>query len=289
MFRNCTTRGMTCVTIEELQGVADGGNWPPENAWLLAQELLEHFGSPDPKLRDTLSYTMMERLVSERLLNLEEQLVLLKTALDDHHLYAGIGETETDSVFLRSFSVLVVPIILGEDLDEGRLSESVVVDTLDRVFDYARAERDWRGYVVDKGWAHAVAHTADALGVVARHPRMPIHRLSEVFSTIQYLATLPYPLGYLEDDRLAYAAYQIIESGRVSTSMLDKWLNRFQRLVGPDDGVETLGGANAEHVLRSLYFRFRAKDTAHPYLDAIQKALDRFDIFLPEASTDDDA
>ena len=33
-------------------------------------------------------------------------------------------------------------------------------------------ERDLRGFVPGKGWAHAVAHGADALGTLARSPHV---------------------------------------------------------------------------------------------------------------------
>ncbi len=245
----------------------------------MAEILLQNFGSTDLKLRDTLSFTLLERLVEDDLLSQGHLLSLLQVALDDHHLLAGIGESGTDSVFGRSFSVLVAPMVLGPDLGAGELSEDVVVWTLDRVLAYAWAERDWRGYIAGKGWAHAVAHTADALSVVGRHPKTPVARVPDVLSAIHHLATLPYPLGYLEDDRLAIAAYQILQSGRLSAPVTQAWLDSFQ-MLGLDDQAKTLSGANAEHFLRSLYFRFRANDREHSWLDPIQAALDRFDIFL---------
>lgn len=268
------------IRIEELEQLAGRAGWPPSEPWSLAEALLENFGSADPQLRDTLSFILMDRLIEEDLLTRGERVALLKAALDDRHLFAGIGESGTDSVFRRSFSVLVMPMVLGPDLGAGELPEDLVVWALDRVLVYARAERDWRGYVADKGWAHTVAHTADALWMVGRHPRTPVTRVPDVLCAIHDLATLTYPLGYLEDDRLAFAAYQLMQSGRLSADAIQAWLDSFQPLTGPDDQAETLGGANAEHFLRSLYFRFRAKDREHAWLDPIQAALDRFDIFL---------
>ncbi len=268
------------IRIAELEQLANRVGWPPSHAWPLAEALLENFGSTDPQLRDTLSYILMDRLIEEGLLTRGERVALLKAALDDCHLFARIGESGTDSVFRRSFSVLVVPMVLGSDLGTRELPEDLVVWALDRVLAYARAERDWRGYVPDKGWAHAVAHTADALEIAGRHPKTPTTRMSDVLSVIHHLATVPYPLGYREDDRLAFAAYQLMQSGRLSADAIQAWLDSFQLLIGPDDQAETLGDANAEHFLRSLYFRFRAKDREHAWLDPIHAALDRFDIFL---------
>ena len=266
--------------IAELEQLAEGIGWPPSNAWSLAEALLENFASPDLRLRDMLSFTLMDRLIEQGLLTLGERLALLQAALDDRHLFAGIGESGTDSVFRRSFSVLMVPMVLGPDLRAGEVPEDLVIWALDQLMAYTRSERDWRGYVADKGWAHAVAHTADALWIGGRHPRTPVTRVPDVLFAIHDLATLTYPLGYLEDDRLAFAAYQIIQPGRLRTDAIQAWLDSFQRPTGADDQVQTLGAANAEHFLRSLYFRFRAKDREHAWLDPIQAALDRFDLFL---------
>lgn len=271
---------MTTIRSEELEKLASGEGWPPFHAWTLAEAILENFASSDLWLRDTLSFTLMARLVEEGLLTLGEREALLQSALDERHLFARIGESGTDSVFRRSFSVLMVPMILGSDLVASELPEDLVVRALDCVLAYAREERDWRGYVAGKGWAHAVAHTADALSTVGRHPKIPMTRVPEVLTTIHYMATLPYPLGYLEDDRLAYAAYQLMRSGRLSVDAMQSWLDGFQLLTGPDDQAETLGSANAEHFLRSLYFRFRANDREHFWIEPIQEVIDRFDIFL---------
>jgi hypothetical protein len=274
------------IGVEALERLTAGVGWPPSPAGPLAEALLEEFASPDPRVRDTLALTLMERLMVEGRLTLDERMALLRAALDDGHLFAAVGERGTDSVFRRSFSVLMVPLVLEADFRVGELPADLVEWALDRVTAYARAERDWRGYVVGKGWAHAVAHTADALGAVGGHPRTPTARLSDVLSAIYDLATLPYPLGYREDDRLAWAAYRVIQSGRLGRTAVQDWLDRFQRRIGPHEQAEALGEANAEHFLRSLYFRFRAKDREDAWLDPIQAALDRLDLFRPYLTPD---
>ena len=42
----------------------------------------------------------------------------------------------------------------------------------DRIATWYVRERDLRGFVPGKGWAHAVAHGADALGALGRLPHL---------------------------------------------------------------------------------------------------------------------
>lgn len=104
-----------------------------------------------------------------------------------------------------------------------------------------------------------VAHTADAISIDGCHPKTAEPRVPDAISAIHNLTMLPYPLGYLEDDRMALATYQLMQSGRLSAGAIQAWLDSFQLLAGHDDETETLGGTNAEHVLQSLFFRVRRK------------------------------
>lgn len=260
--------------------------WPSDlDGDRLGFRLLENFRSPDPKLRDGLSYGLLARLVEDNRLSPSGVRTLLYKALDDDHLFLHIGSQEDDSVFLRSFSVLVIPLVLETPASRKALAPEDVAYAKTAVLRYAREEQDWRGYVTGKGWAHAVAHTADALGSLGCDAAVNRDGRREILDGLHHLAMLPYPLGFLEDDRLAYAVFQMLQSGRLKEPEFFQWLESFHRVEdrveGPDDGAQTLSGANAMHVLRSLYVRLLHQDTAHPWLGPVLRAADRFDVFLP--------
>jgi hypothetical protein len=270
----------TWQDLPTLSRLLDGEGWPPVDAWELAVALLDNLGSPDPRLRDELSLTLLWRLVDEDRLAPSQQEALLRLATDADHLFSAIGSQGDDTVFRRTFSVLVVPMVVGADSERLRLTPAAVEASRMAVMAYARGERDWRGYVPGKGWAHAVAHTADALGALGLHPHTPPTDAVALLTTIHDLATVPYPLGYLEDDRLAFAAWRLMQSGRVPDESLEHWLDGFQLLDDRDDQGATLGGANALHFLRGLYFRLKAQDPGHGWLGRVAEAANRFDIFL---------
>ena len=82
---------------------------------------------------------------------------------------------DTDSVFRRSFSALVLPSASPATTSRPLVPGGKVLEWGDRVATWLLRERDLRGFVPGKGWAHAVAHGADALGTLAAvaAPRPP--------------------------------------------------------------------------------------------------------------------
>ncbi|KRW91135.1 hypothetical protein SD51_10635 [Alicyclobacillus tengchongensis] len=107
-------------------------------------------------------------------------------------------------------------------------------DTIHSVLSYAREERDRRGYISGKGWAHTIAHTADSLDSCAQHPWSTDSERLAVLHRVVDLATLPNPIYFQEDDRLAFTASRILEKGLVTTDALENWLNRFTKLENPE-------------------------------------------------------
>lgn len=251
----------------------------------LALALLDNLASPDPHLRDTLSLTLLDRLIEGARLGPSERERLLSSALDEHHLFWGIGRAGDDSVFSRTFSVLVVGALIEHDRQDPKLAPALVEGAAAAVAAYARRERDWRGYVAGKGWAHAVAHTADALGSLGAHPAMPASGVPAILQCLADLASVPFALGFLEDDRLALAAWRIMRLPKVPAPALDAWLAGFD--IPPEaTDVEpgTLMGSNQEHFLRSLYFRWLGTDASSPWLGKIRAAVGRFDLYGSAAS-----
>ncbi len=244
----------------------------------LALALLDNLSSPDPHLRDTLSLTLLDRLIECARLGPAERECLLAAAIDERHLFWALGQAGDDSVFSRTFSVLVVGALIEHDREDPQLAPAAVESAAAAVQAYARRERDWRGYIAAKGWAHAVAHTADALGSLAAHPAVPAPGALRLLQCLADLARVPFALGFLEDDRLALAAWRIMRLGKVPNRTLSDWLAGFD--IPPeatDVEAGTLMSSNQEHFLRSLYFRWVRADASSLWLEAILAAIDRFD------------
>ena len=224
----------------------------------LTAELTAMLGSPDPEQRDGIAYpalaTWVERGVYDDLL----------VGLGDGMaagLAVGVGDEGTDSVFRRSFSVLVLAECLDRGTHEHLLTPGQVLQWGDRIATWYLRERDTRGYVPTKGWAHAVAHGADAIGVLATSPHLAAPELTVLLDVLadRLLARHTGLLTSGEPDRMARATMQVLRRNLVDLKVLEPWINRIASAAAPLGGTEDrdpyLDTGNAQAFLRALYLQ----------------------------------
>src|SRR5204863_6546672 len=96
------------------------------DSFAFARALLSNFASADGELRDELSYMIFANgIIAKQKLTPEQLEKLLGTALDTGHLFYKIGECNTDSVFMRSFSNLVIAALLYSDAYRSTFSAEI--------------------------------------------------------------------------------------------------------------------------------------------------------------------
>jgi len=224
----------------------------------LTAELTRMLGSPDPAQRDGTAYptltTWVERGVYDDLL----------AGLGDGMaagLRVGIGESGTDTVFRRSFSALVLAECIARDNGRPLLPGGKILDWGDRLAAWLLREKDVRGFVPGKGWAHAVAHGADAIGTVAASPHVATPELTVLLDVIADRLILPVDRLFTagEPDRLAMATMRVLRRNAVPLRVLEPWIARLAAAAGTrgsyDDRDPFLIGGNAEAFLRALYLQ----------------------------------
>ena len=237
------------------QGLAVPADRPLDD---LTAELTRMLGSPDPAQRDGTAYptlaTWIERGVYDDLLSgLGDGMAL--------GLQVGLGETDTDSVFRRSFSALVLGECIARDNARPLMAGGKILEWGDRVATWLLRERDLRGFVPGNGWAHAVAHGADALGTLAQSTHLETNELTVVLDVIADRLLLPVERLFAagEPDRLALATMKVLRRDLVPLRVLEPWIARLGAAAGTrssyDDRDPFLPGGNAEAFLRSLYLQ----------------------------------
>ncbi|MEK5166311.1 DUF2785 domain-containing protein [Paenibacillus sp. FSL R5-0527] len=241
--------------------------------------MMDHIGAPDPFLRDELIYTTLQHWVTQGMYTSDQLLQLLHICLDKHHLFYKIGEKGTDSVFTRSFSVLLVPLILFADRQNPFLRGGDTEMIKNELVAYLLMENDLRGYTGDTGWAHAMAHTADAFEDLARSEHMRQPALVEILNTFQAkICNHQYTFINEEDERTVAAVVTVLDRNILADDEIAGWIERFGAAPKPgrfpDDHVL---GTNVKCFLRSLYFRVLNHKAHHKYTDIILKTLRRLE------------
>jgi Protein of unknown function (DUF2785) len=223
----------------------------------LTAELTTMLGSTDPVERDETAYPILSAWIAEGVY--DDLLAGLGDGMATG-LTQGLGETGTDSVFRRSFSALVLAECVARDNEQSLLPAARLLDWGDRVSGWLVRERDVRGFVPGKGWAHAVAHGADAIGTLAgsTHFRLPeLTVLLDVLADRVLLAT-PTPLTSGEPDRLAAAAMAVFRRRLVPLRIIEPWLARITAAAtatGPEEEDPYLTTGNPEAFLRALHLQ----------------------------------
>lgn len=243
------------------QVVADGLTVPTDRPLGdLTAELTRMLGDPDPDRRDEIALptlcTWIERGVYDDLL----------LGLGDGMsagLRAGIETPGTDDVFRRSFSALVLGVCLDRANTHDLVPLATVLDWGDRLATWLLREQDLRGFVEGKGWAHAVAHGADALGSLGESPHLGASELTVLLDVVadRVLAEpLPHqsPLDHGELDRLAIATLRLLRRDLLPLNVLEPWVNRVasaasDAMAGPGDQDPYPRWNHAEGFLRALY------------------------------------
>ncbi len=272
-----------------LQSIVENAYHLPKDvdAFAFSITLIENFASTDSELRDELSYMILANaIIDKQKLTAEQLEKLLNIVMDDRHLFYGIGEIDTDTVFMRSFSTLIIAAILYSDARKPELSMEVIDRTKSALLDYAQKEQDWRGYVDGKGWVHAMAHLADALDECAQNRKMDEQDRKEILDALSELARLSEPLYAEEDIRLATVAYHIILGKEVDDEALSNWVDSCY-VEREADVTSWTRGTNVKNFLRSLYFLLHWDGAAPVLTEHISRVLKKQDeVYLESRGTD---
>lgn len=183
-----------------------------ENAFDIAIEMLKGIGSIDPVLRDDLIFSIFSKWIKDDVFTYVQLQKILLISIDDEHLFYKLGEINHDSVFTRTFSLLVIAVILYKSNEKEFINLSDFEKVKQRLFQYAVKEKDIRGYVEEKGWGHSIVHLADCLDELAKNQNLNNMDLLMILKIIN-LRIVESENVYVceEDERLVTAVCAILE------------------------------------------------------------------------------
>ena len=251
------------------QVVADGLKVPQDRSLVeMTEDLTRMLGDPDPEVRDGIAFPTMATWIDEGVY--DDLLVGLGDGMC-HGLDIGLGDIESDSVFRRSFSALILTECIDRTTKAALGGPNVVLRWGDRIMSWYSRERDLRGFVPGKGWAHAVAHGADALGALARSPVLGRLELTVILDVIADRLLLPTEAFFVcgEGDRLAYATMHLLRRDVLGIDVLEPWVARLAAGAvgrGSINRNPYMVAGNVQSYLRSLHLQLALNTVAsgHP-------------------------
>lgn len=258
--------------------------WQEQNQTELVDSMMEHIGSPDPELRDKLIYQGFYQLIHDEDLISEEKLVdLLTKALGDEYLFYEMGDVGTDHIFKRSFSVLLISIILGKDLEQSFIPLQLLERAKNELLLYLDLEQDLRGYISEKGWAHSVAHTADAIDELVKNPKINVEFFPSIFKGLANKA-LTFADVYIadEEERLLAPIMTMLEIGlstEIVEGLFDKipaFLQLQKKKIDKEKYVKL--NANCKSFLKSFYIIISTNEKWTSIQQKITSCLDKIQI-----------
>jgi hypothetical protein len=236
--------------------------------------MMEYLGDSDSELRDDLIYSTLSSWIMNKAMSKEQLKQLIEIILDHKHLFYKIGERDTNSVFMRAFSVLLVATIIYVHREDAFLNKGELIAIKNKLIHYLAEEKDVRGYLSEGGWAHTTAHSADALDELALCKELEHEDLLEILKAIKNKVCINYH-AYIcyEDERLAYAANSLINRDLLDEEELAEWIKSFQEYKEKADLPNHFYLiTNIRNFLNSLYYRL-PKDRYHKLKNAISDSV----------------
>jgi len=223
---------------------------------MLTGWMLEHIGSPDGELRDRLVYRTFRKFLERDMIGPSLFRHILETVLDDSHLGFDIENTDGDGVFKRSFSTLLIALLIELGWPRGVLDRPVLERIYARLCAYAVAEQNLTGYCAGKGWAHSVAHLSDAFGALVG---------TGCLNTAQIMVLLGILTGkfrqgdyyYIdgEDERAGAVIADIIANERIHRELILTWMHSLTVCSMKDEYPnDSIIRGNIRNLTRSVYF-----------------------------------
>jgi len=222
----------------------------PELTSEVRKEMLREIGNLDSYLRDNLIYGSFGKLIFSDQLTSQEIEALLEVVIGEGYLCYRLGESGKDSVLTRSFSALVIAAIIEYDIEKKVVKSELVQHTVQNVIHYMMEEKDTRGFIEEKGWAHAIAHGADALDALAKHPFLKKEDIGRILHVVQHC--LCKRVDYLdeEEERLANIIISLLEHQNAEQD-IRVWIEGLTGMVETHLN-ENAGSIDAYHTKRTV-------------------------------------
>ncbi|MCK2156438.1 DUF2785 domain-containing protein [Exiguobacterium sp. 17-1] len=243
----------------------------------LLEPMLHHIGSLDPVLRDDLIFSRLAEWIMSEEFSATSAERIVSFVLSQNGLFYQLTEPDDTAVFTRSFSALLLAVVLETDAAHPQLEEKTYEQISNQLLEYLSNETDFRGFVPDCGWAHSIAHIADAYDAWFKHPRCQVrNEQAAITRFIEILMTPDYVFIDEEQERVITAWLAARKRGiedDVFLTMLEGPIEAWLDLPVTWDDAQFNVLRNTKQLLRTLYFRVKWQDKTSMLPEQIEHLL----------------
>ncbi|EAC9051050.1 DUF2785 domain-containing protein [Listeria monocytogenes] len=195
--------------------------------------MLSYLSSVDSELRDNIAYNIFfEWLVGQDNLTTDQKRRIYNYAVNKNNLLFKINIIDSDAVFQRSFLALIIALLLENNKVHNFLTNNEVRKTMNLLIELLEKEKNTHSFIEEKGWAHCIAHTADALDELIYQSTISEIDVKKIMTAITFFyKTNPNILTGEEDERLSNILITALFEQKINIEEVKNWLNSLSEAI----------------------------------------------------------
>ncbi|EAG1697082.1 DUF2785 domain-containing protein [Listeria monocytogenes] len=205
----------------------------PDASDEIIDTMLSYLSSVDSELRDNIAYNIFfEWLVGQDNLTTDQKRRIYNYAVNKNHLLFKINIIDSDAVFQRSFLALIIALLLENNKVHNFLTNNEIRKTLNLLIELLEKEKNTHSFIEEKGWAHCIAHTADALDELIYQRTISEIDVKKIMTAITFFyKTNPNILTGEEDERLSNILITALFEQKINIEEVKNWLNSLSEAI----------------------------------------------------------
>ncbi|EAE7072691.1 DUF2785 domain-containing protein [Listeria monocytogenes] len=205
----------------------------PEASNETIDTMLSYLSSVDSELRDNIAYNIFfEWLVGQDNLTTNQKRRIYNYAVNKNNLLFKINIIDSDAVFQRSFLALIIALLLENNKVHNFLTNNEIRKTMNLLIELLEKEKNTHSFIEEKGWAHCIAHTADALDELIYQRTISEIDVKKIMTAITFFyKTNPNILTGEEDERLSNILITALFEQKINIEEVKNWLNSLSEAI----------------------------------------------------------
>ncbi|MCM0582684.1 DUF2785 domain-containing protein [Weissella diestrammenae] len=242
--------------------------------------LLNGLRQSDLEIRDHGVFLTVMQGLQQGMFSDDQIVLMTRYLLQNRVILSHIDTSESDGVFLRSFAVFTLALLFYANRRQALdlFGDDLRSTAVDQIATYIALERDTRGFVDQKGWAHAFTHIGNLLDELTMDPNLS--RADKIFLEtilIERMKRLDTPLMMGEIGRIsAYLTAWVNTNDIYATyflKQLKQWRQEMTRQLQQESEAGWHRYYNQTHLQASLLMQPKLPQAIHEYLDDARQFL----------------